>query len=318
MSLFSALTTAILPVLSIAAVGYILGSVREIDVDALGTVTLYVLIPALIFHSLATTSLAGSTAVLVIVSVVLFTLAMVGIVEIGGRLLGEGEPALSALVLSSVFPNAGNYGIPLSEFAFGPVGRSTAVLFIAGQAIMMYTVGVYIASRGQGLTRDAVGRVFRIPLIYAVVVAFLARFIGVVPPTDSTVMRTIELVGEASIPIMLLMLGIQLANTSSGVPIRRVLTANVFKLAVAPIIGLGIVLAIGRLESTVARVFVLECGMPAAVTPLILAIEFDDPGESTAELSRPEYISTAVLTTTLISIPTLTVLIALLQAGVIV
>ncbi|MFB6148811.1 MAG: AEC family transporter, partial [Halobacteriales archaeon] len=232
--------------------------------------------------------------------------------------LGKSEPALSALVLSSVFPNAGNYGIPLSEFAFGPVGRSTAVLFIAGQAIMMYTVGVYVASRGQSSTRDAIGRVFRIPLIYAVVLAFLARVIGVVPPTESTVMRTIELVGEASIPVMLLMLGIQLANTSSGVAVRRVMVANAFKLAVAPVIGLGIVLAIGQLESTVARVFILECGMPAAVTPLILAIEFEDPGGTAAQLSRPEYISTAILTTTLISVPTLTVLITVLQAGIII
>jgi len=32
-------------------------------------------------------------------------------------------------VLVSVFPNAGNYGIPVSEFAFGPAGRATAVVY---------------------------------------------------------------------------------------------------------------------------------------------------------------------------------------------
>jgi len=319
-SLVSALTTAILPVLSVAAVGYLLGSVRDLDVSALSTVTIYVLTPALVFDSLATTTLSGATAAKLVGGVVVFTLAMVGIAETVGRLTGETEPTRSALVLTSIFGNAGNYGIPLSAFAFGAVGRSTAVLFIAGQSLLMYTVGVYVASRGDSASSLAAARsVLELPLAYAVVAAIVVRWLGVVPAANTAVMSTIKLTGNAAIPVMLLTLGIQLANTDHGAVLSRVATANVLKLVVAPLVALAVVLVVGFADPTVARVFVLECAMPAAITPLILAIEFSEPAESEpAGMTGPEYISTAIFTSTLASVPILTVLIAVLQSGAIV
>ncbi|MFC4450936.1 AEC family transporter [Halorussus aquaticus] len=318
MSLVSALGTAILPVLSVAAVGFLLGKVREVDVDALGTVTIYVLTPALIFHSLATSEISGGLAAKLLAGVGLFTLAMVALAELVGRLLGESEPVLGALVLSSSFPNAGNYGIPLSAFAFGAVGRSTAVLYIAGQSVLMYTVGVYLASRGETTDlRSAAAEVFRLPLVYAVVAAWVARWAGVVPAADTAAMETLQLVGDASIPVMLLMLGIQLANTQHGAAISRVGVSNGLKLVVAPLVGVGVALVLGLGASpAVARVFVLECGMPAAVTPLILSIEYDSgDGEG---LSGPEYVSTAIFASTVASVVTLTGLIAVLQSGLVI
>ena len=313
MSLYSALTTAILPVLSVVAVGYLLGSVREIDVEPLSTVTIYVLTPALVFHSLTTTPIGGATAAKLFVGVTAFTFAMAVLAEGVGRLRGEEEPALGALVLTSTFPNAGNYGIPLSAFAFGGVGRTTAVLFLAAQAVLMYTVGVYLASRGQaGSARRAVTEVFKLPLVYAVVGAGAAGWLGIVPPEGSAAMETIRLTGNAAIPVMLVLLGIQLANSDHGA-LARVGTANVLKLVVAPLVGVAVVLGLGFGDSTIARVFILECGMPAAITPLLLAVEFG--GEEIDGISGPEYVSTAIFTTTVLSVVTLTILIALLQAG---
>ncbi|WP_158055473.1 AEC family transporter [Halorussus halophilus] len=318
MSLLSALSTAILPVLSVAAVGFLLGRTREIDVDPLGTITIYVLTPALVFYSLATSSLSGALAAKILGGVALFTAAMVGLAEGAGRLLGETEPVQGALVLSSSFPNAGNYGIPLSAFAFGAVGRSTAVLYIAGQSVLMYTVGVYLASRGEESdVLGSVSEVFRLPLVYAVVAAGLARWFGVVPPTDTAAMETLKLVGDSAIPVMLLILGIQLANTRHGASISRVGVSNGLKLVVAPLVGAAVAVGLGMAtnDATVARVFVLECGMPAAITPLILAIEYDEGGDG---LTAPEYISTAIFASTLASVVTLTALIAILRAGLLV
>ena len=313
MSLYSALTTAILPVLSVAAVGYLLGSIREIDVGPLSTVTIYILTPALVFHSLTTTPIGGGVALKLFVGVAAFPILMAGLAEGVGRLRGEQEPALGALVLTSTFPNAGNYGIPLSAFAFGGVGRTTAVLFLAAQSVLMYTLGVYLASRGQAKSaRRAVTEVFKLPLVYAVVGAGLAGWLGIVPPEGSAAMETIQLTGNAAIPVMLVLLGIQLANSDYGA-LTRVGTANVLKLAVAPVVGVAVVLGLGFGDSTIARVFVLECGMPAAITPLLLAVEYS--GEEGDGISGPEYVSSAIFTTTLLSVVTLTILIALLQAG---
>lgn len=315
MSLLSIFATAILPIVAIAAVGFVLGRVRDIDVEPLNTVTVYVLIPALVFYSLTTTELGGETLLKILVGVLVFVLVMVGLAEGVGRMLGMEEPIHSALVLVSAFSNSGNYGIPLSAFAFGSVGRATAVLFLVGQSVIMYTIGVYLASRSGGARGlGALTEVFKLPLLYAVVLALLARFLGVVPPTGSTVMTLIKLVGDSSIPLMLLLVGIQLARANYGAALARVGWANVLKLLVAPVVALAIAILLDFGNATVARVFILECATPVAVTTLILLIELGD-GRSVGGVSGPEYVSAAVLTTTLVSVPVLTLLIAALNTN---
>ncbi|WP_251341241.1 AEC family transporter [Haloplanus halophilus] len=317
-SLFSIFATAILPIVALAGVGVVLGRLRDVDIEPLNTVAVYVLVPALIFHSIATASFGGPTLVRIGVATAAYLLAMVVIAEAVGRLTGESEPILSALVLVSAFPNSGNFGIPLSEFAFGADGRSTAVLFLTVQSVLIYTGGVYVAQRSGG-TRGLGGtkRALKIPLVYAVVAALLARGLGLVPPPDSTAMATLELVGNAAIPLLLLILGIQLSDTDYGAALASVGKATVLKLGVAPLVGAAIALAVGFRNPTVARTFVLECATPAAITPLLLVVEFG--GESVGDgLSVAEYVSTTVLVTTVLSVPLLTLLIALLESGLLV
>lgn len=312
MSLLSVLTSAILPVVSVAGVGFALGSFRDVDADPLSTITIYVLAPALIFYSLVTTPIEGPTVARLAVGIVAFVVVIIALAEGTGRLLGEEEPILGAFVLTSTFSNAGNYGIPLSAFAFGALGRSTAVLYIAVQSVLMYTVGVYVASRGEsGSMRGALGKVFRLPLVYAVLVALVVRAFDLAPATDTAAMETVRLTGDAAIPVMLLLLGIQLTNSSSSGSVGRVLPAAGLRLLVAPVIAAAIALALG-LTGTVGRVFVLECAMPAAITPLMLTIEF---GSERVGLSAADYVSTTILVSTLASLVTLTGLIVLLQSG---
>jgi len=321
MSLLAIFGTAIAPIVAIAAAGFLLGRRRDVDVGPLNTVTVYVLAPALVFHSLATTTLTPETLAGIGLAVVGYTLVMTVLAEGVGRALGETEPLLGAFVLVSVFPNAGNYGIPVSEFAFGSVGRSTAVMFIVVQSVMMYTLGVYIAARGEGGDwRQRVRAVFTIPLIYAVAAAFASRWLGVLPPADSAAMEAVKLVGDSAIPVMLLILGLELARTDYGAVAVRVTPAVGLKMLVAPVVAIVVVTAVGTVvtfgSETVPRVFILECATPAAVTPLILIGEF--AGEATDDLDPMAYASTTILVSTVISIPLLTVLIALLEAGVIV
>lgn len=314
MSLAEALTTAILPVLSIAAAGAILGTVRDVSVDALATISLYVLTPALVFYSLSTTPLSGSAVVGVAAGVTVFTVAMVGLALGITRLIGADPGLRSAIALTSAFPNSGNYGIPLAAFAFGAIGASTAVLFLAAQSILVYTLGVVLASRGEGADlRGAALEVFKLPLLYAAAAAGVARWFKVVP--SGSVMETIQLTGEAAIPVMLLLLGVQLVQTRHTRAVTGVAPAVVLKLLIAPLVGAAVALGMGFADGAVARVFILECSMPAAITPLMLTVEFGDPDSG---VSAAAYVSTAILVTTVGSVLTLTVLVTLLQSGTVV
>ncbi|MFD1585826.1 AEC family transporter [Halorientalis brevis] len=315
MSLTAAFTNAVLPILAVAVVGYLLALTTDVEVGPLNTAGLYVLVPALAFHSIVTTDLGGGAVVKLSVGVVGYAVLMIAIAWAVGRLTGESGPLLGALMLAAAFPNSGFVGIPLSEFAFGDTGRTTAVLYLTVQNLVVYTLGVYIASRGT--SRSAVGAVteiFRLPLLYAVVAGVVVRALGVAPAPETAVMETIGLVGDASIPVMLLILGIQLAETDVTA-VSRSVTPSVLKLVVAPFVGIGLALALGFADPTVAKVFVLESATPAAVIPLALTIEYADTVTHDG-ISAPEYLSTAIFTTTVASVGVLTVLVAALQAGV--
>ncbi|ELZ91871.1 transporter [Haloferax mucosum ATCC BAA-1512] len=321
MSLLSIFVTALLPILAIGAVGFLLGRVRDVDPGPLNTVTVYVLAPALVFYSLATTELAGATLATLTAGVTVYHVVMILVAAGIARLVGIPEPLLGALVLVAAFPNSGNYGVPVSSFAFGATGRSTAVVYLAVQGVLIYTLGVYIAGAGSSSDsadaspgwRVGVRRVLRIPLIYAVVAALVVRWLGLVPPTDLAAMQTLKLVGDSSIPMMLLILGIQLAGADLGTTLPEVGLVAGLKMVVAPAVAVGIALVAGFGDLTVARTFVLESAMPAAVTPLILVAEFGDAGDATVSVA--EFVSAAVFATTLLSIPVLSVLIFLLDGG---
>ncbi len=317
MTIASVFWSAVLPVIAIAAVGFVLDRVRGVPPGPLNTVTIYILAPALVFHSLAVTQMSGGAILRVAVGVVVFSVVMVLAGEAAGRLTGSSDPMTSALILVATFSNSGNLGIPVSDFAFGEVGRQTAALYMSVQAVALYTIGVYFASRSGGVSGlSGLDRVFRIPLIYAVLAALGARWLDVLPAEDAASMAAIGMVGDSAIPVMLLILGIQLSRTDYGPALMSSGVGTALRLGVAPLVGIAIALLIGFEDPTVARVFVLGCAMPVAVTPVILVVQFAGDNDL-GHITVPEFVSTCVLVTTLLSIPFLTGLIALLQSGII-
>lgn len=159
-------------------------------------------------------------------------------------------------MLGSTFTNVANYTIPVAAFAFGPVGRSTAVLFLIVQNVLMYTVGVYVASRSRAASIETVREVFRLPLVYAVVAAGLARGLDLVP--TGMAMETVWLIGDAAILLMLMILGIELAGSRRSA-IAASVTPTALKLFVAPTDGVALALVLAFDTPVVPRTFVLGC-----------------------------------------------------------
>ena len=306
-------TDAILPIVAIAAVGYLLGRRTGLSVEPLNTVALTFFLPALVFHGIATTDLGGGTVVKLVGGVLAYTFVLMGIAYVGGRALDVPEALLPAIALSSAFPNSGFVGIPLTGFVFGEIGRTTATLFLTTQSVVLYTLGVYVVSSdGENAAMEAVREVFRLPLVYAVIAAAALRALGLVPPTDGTFMTTVDSVGSASIPLMLTVVGIQLAEVELGA-LRRTLLPAGLKLAVAPVVGAALALAVGFSDPRVSNIFVIECATPAAVTPLALIIAY---GETPEEgLSAAEFTSTVIFVTTILSVVVLTALVVAVRNG---
>lgn len=313
-SLVGVFVATILPVLLVALVGYVLGVVSDVDVDPLNTVTLYVLLPALVFYSLTTTAVDSGGITVVVGAVVAFTLGMVAVSALAGRALGTGGGGRRGLVLASAFPNVGNFGIPVTAAAFGAAGRETAVLFVVGQNVLLFTVGVFVAASGRRVdAREPLRRIASFPLLYVVVAAVLLRLAGIELSPSDPMMGTIEMVGNAAIPVFLLILGMQLARTDAGATLRRTTPALAMKLAVAPAVAFALVAVIEFPSVVVAQAFVVLAAGPVAVGTLSLAIEFSD-AEPDAAVDTPAYLSTVVFLTTLASVVSVSALVVFFDA----
>ncbi|GGN22976.1 AEC family transporter [Halarchaeum nitratireducens] len=316
MTLLGAFVSAILPIVAIAAVGYAIGRATDVAVGPLNTVALNFFLPALVFHGIATTTLGGDAVVSLVVAVVAYLLGLMALAFAAGHLLDVPETLFSGVVLASAFPNSGFVGIPLSAFVFGDLGRTTATVFLTVQSVVLYTLGVYVVSAREG---DAAGatsalrEVVRLPLVYAVAAAALVRVLGLVPPVDGTFMTTVDSVGSAAVPLMLTVVGIQLADVDLG-HLRPTALPTALKLGVAPLVGVVIALAVGFTNPAVANVFVLECATPAAVTPLALVIAYRSASADEA-VDVAEYMSTVIFVTTVASVVVLTGLVAAIRQG---
>lgn len=317
-SVLGIITSAILPTFLMLGVGFVLRSVKEIDSAALNTLTLFVLMPALIVHSITLTELEADAMVKISVGVVAFVASLLVVAWAYGTVRGKTGAIRSTFALVAVFGNTGALGIPVADFAYGDVGRQTAVLFAAVHGVLVFTIGLFIAAHSDNESGlENFKRVLRYPLVYAVVVAMIVRAAGIVPPAESALMETLGLVGESSIPVMLFILGIQLSETEYRGALSMTITPTIFRFLVSPAVGVAVAVVIGFQYGTVAQVFVLLTAMPAAVAPVIFAVEFAND-RTVRGVALPEFVSTNVFVTTLVSIPILTLVLILLQSGLVV
>ena len=115
-----------------------------------------------------------------------------------------------------MFSNTGNYALPLILFAFGQAALSYASVYFVTSAILVYTVGVFIAASSRPGPASALAGVLRVPALYALAAAGITVVFHVTPPL--AVMRPVGMLSDAALPMMLLILGMQLKRAVSAEP----------------------------------------------------------------------------------------------------
>ncbi|MDO8671067.1 MAG: AEC family transporter [Dehalococcoidia bacterium] len=300
MNLASIAIDVILPVILMASAGFALEKWQAVSNRQIAKITLYVFSPCLVFASLAKSTVSagemGQIALFAICS-----MAVLGLVaSLTARLGRYDRSSESAHLLSTLFMNSGNYGLPVILLAFGQNGLERAVIFMVAQSMLVNTVAVYIAARSNLGTGAALLSALKMPQVYAAALGLGMHFGGIAVPTQ--LYTATKMLGDAAIPAMVLVLGIQLANSAHITNLGRVGLASLTRLGVAPVIALLLAPVIG-LEGLTAKVIIVEAAMPTAVAALVLAIEFD---------AKPEFVSSTVLVSTIASVGTLSLLLMFL------
>ena len=292
----------IFPILLLAAIGFAVGRHFGIEPDPVSTLIFYVFTPALVFYKLYTSDIGGGEFVSLYLLTILFHFIMILVTYLALRLQNAGSPIERANVIIAAFClNAGNYGLSLVSFAFGDAVLSRAVVVYIANITSNYTLGVYIASNGRKSATGAFASVFKTPALYALIAAFLLRGFSLNLPIYLD--RSIEMLSDATIPLMLMLLGLQLGQFARMSKFNLLATGVSLKLLLAPLVGIGLAALFG-LEGITRTAFILQTGMPTAVITIIIATEFDLDRDLALNL---------IMISTLLSPLTLSVLIMLLR-----
>ena len=142
--LLSAFLDVLLPIIVVVAIGYTLSRKLPLDVRSLNRLSMYALSPALIFTTLVKLEVAGDQALRIASVSVLLILVMGVITLLIGRILGMERAGLAALMLCTMFMNAGNYGLPTALFAFGEAGLQRALLSFIPQTLLSPMLAIAI------------------------------------------------------------------------------------------------------------------------------------------------------------------------------
>ena len=299
--LLSIFASDILPIFVIAGVGFLLARFADVGARPLSRVTFNALAPCLVFNMLMTSPL-GRDDFGRIAAFCLLTLAASGLAaRLAAAALGLDRPSRIAFLLVVMFSNSGNYGLPVALFAFGPEALTFATVYFVISSILTYTLGVFLAASGRRSVADALAGVVRVPTVYAVAAAALFMLFGSTPP--AIVMRPIEMLSNASLPLMILVLGMQLERAVLGERPAVIATAVALSLFVTPAMAFGIARLLD-LSGPALQASLLQASMPAAVITTILALQYE---------VAPSLVTNVVFVSTVLSPLTLTVLIALLK-----
>lgn len=269
--LFTTFANNLLPILLIATAGCILGKFLTVDSRTIGRIVFYIFSPLLVFNLMVTSQLNLKQAVLT-VEYTAAVIAIMGLLAlIFGKIFQLERPHLLAVILTVAFGNTGNYGLPLVKFAFGEEALAVASIFYVTTTILFNTIGVIIASLGHTDLKSAILGVFKLPIVYGVILALIVKATGLEIPIPLS--RTIEIAASGAIPAMIVLLGLELTKIQWSHSFRALGVGVLTKLILGPIVGLMLAGLFG-LQGHSHQGSVIEAAMPAAVATTVVATEY--------------------------------------------
>ena len=245
-------------------------------VRSLLVVSLYTLVPIVVFFNLARAELDADVGIGV-------GLGWVGVLVaaglawlIGTRVLRLPRPAVGAMIVCTLVPNSGYLGYPLTASLLGFDAISEAVVYdivVAAPSLLLlaFAVGAAFGERAGESVRDRVVAFFtRNPPLYAAIAGLLAP--EALAPDALVDASRVAVV--ALLPIGFFAVGAILAEEAEegyfrlGSPLRPpVATAVALRMAVAP----GILLALSLPLIDLPGPYLLIAAMPAGINTLLVA-----------------------------------------------
>lgn len=283
------LINIVAPVLLIVVLGYVFARYQSEtpNMAFINQVNVHLFCPALIFSALISHPVEAGTAWALIVAGVL-------VIILPGVLLYFFHPkgiTRSAFIVSGMFRNTGNVGIPLMLLAYGRDQLGDIILLFVLSNSLHFSLGLFLLA-GSGSR----WLWLRNPNVWAAIAGLiLAPHQAQVPEFFIT---TVEMLGQITIPMMLFSLGVRIAQdkiTQVGFALR----INLLYLATGALCA-PLIIWLLPLTAEWSRLILLSALLPPAVLNFLLCEHYK---------ASPQAVASIVLLGNILSVITIPVVI---------
>ncbi|MGW4959552.1 AEC family transporter [Nonomuraea sp. NPDC004186] len=305
----SGVVAAFAALVSVAVIGYLIGMgglLRASDELVLSRLAFFVATPALMFATVSKADLHILFSPVLLTEVVAVACVQLVYVLVARLAWGRDRREATIGALASSYVNAGNLGVPISIYVLGDGALVAPILLF--QLIVLTPVSFLILDKGARSVRAALLLPFRNPLTVASLLGLVLAITGISLPV--LVMRPVELLGGAAVPVALVAYGLSLygsqrtpaAPEANGVG-KDIFLAVTLKAFVQPAVAYLTARLVLGLDGSALLAATLFAALPTAQNIYVYAVNYD----TARRLAR-----SAVLLTTGLSIPIMTAIGAVL------
>ncbi len=301
------LVNIIFPIFIQIGLGYLIQKKFHLNTGTMAKLQLYIFLPALLFISFYSSNASGSLFLNIVAIMIILFLILLAISILLSHILKFPNRTKSSFINSVVFFNSGNFCIPVLTFLFLSnevrfVALMVQTIILLTQNVLLNTFGMFYVNAGEKTLLQSLIDTFKIPMIYAVIIALLFRSFHLIVYTP--IWNALDTIKEGLVPLALITLGAQLANTKINFKIPKIYLSNLLRLIVAPFFAFLLVklFSIDQINPIAAQVIVICAGAPTAVNTVLLAIEYDNEPELSSQIVFSSTILSAISVSIIIGI----------------
>ena len=185
------------------------------------------------------------------------------------KLLFKDVKNQSIATIAALIGNTGNLGIPLNIAIFGEASIVYTTIINLMNIFVVYSVGVFIYSRGEFSVRDSLLNIVKLPILWTAIIAIILNLNGYKP--NETLDKTLQMGAYASMVMQLVLFGIYLYSAEFKAMSKKLLLwVSSVKFLLLPLFAFSILHFI-ELDSTIKGILFIELLMPLAVANVNLA-----------------------------------------------
>ena len=269
---FRIIIVSIIVMILIGVLSKRIGLLKEEDVETLNNLVINIFLPCMIFNALYTADVSLLPGLSILTVYMLITSLIVGILTYSLlNFLGWNRRKIWTIVTVVVLGNTGFLGYPITQGIFGNEGMLRAVFCDISTSIIFVILSFLLILIFDGSLKDAIKKILVFVPLWSIILGIVFNIFNI--PITSVGSTVVEYFAGATIPLIMISLGLSLKLDGIKDYLKEVGLASVIKLIVYPLIGLCVLslLNITGFERTIGFV---EATMSSAMLGLVVAVTY--------------------------------------------